>query len=404
MSAAATADLLWPSFSGPSQLAAGRVRSAERPRSAREHLRAGTRAAELWPDRPAVPDAESFHTPLVRTFGSSRATCTERRPCWPSWAWVAATRSRSSRSTARSCCRCCLPQRRLVSTPRSTRAWRGHAVELVRLSRAKVIVASGPELDERVWVHARAIAANTGGRALLALRPTAASDEPTSLEPLDGVEVACLQERMADAEKAGLPGAPPAPEDIGSYLHRQHLHFHAATPTLPPHPLQLPIRSRGTLHRTDMHFRPANLAVRRCATRVAREGATDSCAWADISVSWGPTRTDAVGPRPAAASCRREREWPSTVAVVAQLRRPARHAEENSRADAIDRWSAGQAGASHRQPARPRWARHQPGRCGPSFASSPPRCRVRVIRPDQRGSCGGRQSGRRSTPGPGRRR
>ena len=48
-----------------------------------------------------------------------------------------------------------------------------HAVELVRLSGARVIVASGPELDEGVWAHARTIAASTGARALLALRPTA---------------------------------------------------------------------------------------------------------------------------------------------------------------------------------------------------------------------------------------
>ncbi|MGB0093372.1 MAG: AMP-binding protein, partial [Solirubrobacteraceae bacterium] len=54
---------------------------------------------------------------------------------------------------------------------------------------------------------------------LLALRPTAAPGEPPALEPLDGVGVAYLQERMADAEKAGLPATPPAPDDIASYLH-----------------------------------------------------------------------------------------------------------------------------------------------------------------------------------------
>ena len=85
-----------------------------------------------------------------------------------------------------------------------------HAVELVRLSGARVIVASGPELDEGVWAHARTIAAGTGARALLGLRPTAAFGEPPALEPLDGVEVAYLHERMGDAEVAGLPGTPPS--------------------------------------------------------------------------------------------------------------------------------------------------------------------------------------------------
>lgn len=52
-----------------------------------------------------------------------------------------------------------------------------HASELVRLSGATVIAASGPELDPSVWAHARSIAAGTGARALLALRPTASTHQ-----------------------------------------------------------------------------------------------------------------------------------------------------------------------------------------------------------------------------------
>ena len=78
-----------------------------------------------------------------------------------------------------------------------------HAVELVRLSGSRVIVAAGPELDPTVWANARTIAAETDARALLALRPTAAADEPPPLEPLhDGIEVAYLAERMAEVETA----------------------------------------------------------------------------------------------------------------------------------------------------------------------------------------------------------
>jgi fatty-acyl-CoA synthase len=94
-----------------------------------------------------------------------------------------------------------------------------HAVELVRLSGARVIVASGPELDPDVWARAIALAQATGARALLALRPTAASEEPPALEPVDGVEVAYLDERMAAANGAPLPDGPPVASDIASYLH-----------------------------------------------------------------------------------------------------------------------------------------------------------------------------------------
>ncbi len=64
-------ELLWPSLHGPSDLAAlERVPLSQRglPASTYELV---SRAAELWPDRPAVsvlPNAESFHTPFMRTF------------------------------------------------------------------------------------------------------------------------------------------------------------------------------------------------------------------------------------------------------------------------------------------------------------------------------------------------
>src|ERR1700760_739177 len=63
--------VLWPRLSGPADLAqVERVPLSERglPASTYELVR---RAAELWPDHPAVsvlPDAERFRSPFVRTF------------------------------------------------------------------------------------------------------------------------------------------------------------------------------------------------------------------------------------------------------------------------------------------------------------------------------------------------
>jgi fatty-acyl-CoA synthase len=94
-----------------------------------------------------------------------------------------------------------------------------HATELVRRSGARVVAASGPELDPTAWALARAVARRTGARALLAMRPTAVMSEAPPLEPLDGVEVAYLEERMADADDGALPGPPPSSSDIASYLH-----------------------------------------------------------------------------------------------------------------------------------------------------------------------------------------
>ncbi len=231
----ATGDLLWPAFSGPSQLAeVERVQLSARglPGSTYELVR---RAGELWPDRTAVsvlPNAAGFHDPFVRTFGE--LACDVHRAA-NVLARLGVDRGDAVAVVSVNCAEL-LPlllaaEAVGIYAPINPGLTPEHAVELVRLSGAGVIVASGPELDEGVWIHARAIAASTGARALLALRPTAASDEPPALrptaasdeppalEPLDGAEVAYLQDLMTDVEAAGLPGAPPAPDDISSYLH-----------------------------------------------------------------------------------------------------------------------------------------------------------------------------------------
>ena len=214
---------LWPRFSAPADLAeVERIPLSDRglPASTYELVR---RAAELWPDRPAVsvlPDAESFHTPLVQTFGELAGDVHRAAAVL---AEMGVERGDAVAVVSVNCAEL-LPlllaaEAIGIYAPINPGLAPEHAVELVRLSGSRVIAASGPELDESVWAHARTIAASTGARALLALRPTAASGEPPALEPLDGVKVAYLQERMADAEKAGLPTTPPAPKDIASYLH-----------------------------------------------------------------------------------------------------------------------------------------------------------------------------------------
>jgi fatty-acyl-CoA synthase len=215
--------LLWPYLHGPGDLAAvERVPLSERglPASTYELVR---RAASLWPQRPAVsviPDAEHFHTPLVRTFEELardvHAAAAVLAELGVSRAEAVAVISVNSAEM--------LPlllaaEAEGIYAPVNPGLTSEHATELVRLSGAGVIVASGPELEPRVWAHARAIATKAGARALLALRPTAAREEPPALEPLDGIEVAYLQELMATADAAGLSSAPPTPGDIASYLH-----------------------------------------------------------------------------------------------------------------------------------------------------------------------------------------
>jgi fatty-acyl-CoA synthase len=215
--------LLWPAMSGPADLAA-----VERiPLSARG-LPASTyelvsRAADLWPDRPAVsvlPGGEDFQSPFVRTFAQLAGDVHRAA------AVLAELGVRHADAVAVVSVNCAefLPlllaaEAVGIFAPINPGLTLEHAAELVRLSGAKVIVASGPELDPRVWEHSRELAATTGARALLAMRPTASAGSPAALDPLDGVTVAYLEERMADADPALLAGNEPVGNDIASYLH-----------------------------------------------------------------------------------------------------------------------------------------------------------------------------------------
>ncbi|HSO98487.1 MAG TPA: acyl-CoA synthetase [Solirubrobacteraceae bacterium] len=218
-----TSASLWPPFTGPAQLTeVERIPLTERglPASTYELV---TRAAELWPERPAVsvlPDAERFQTPFVRTF-AELAHDVHRAVAVLSDLGV-----RRGDAVAVVSVNCAEMLSLLLAAeavgiyaPINPGLTPEHAVELTRLAGARVIVAAGPELDAGVWAHARAIAQSCGARALLALRPTAAAQAPPPLEPLDGVEVAYLSDRIAAVDPASPPEGPPKAGDVASYLH-----------------------------------------------------------------------------------------------------------------------------------------------------------------------------------------
>ena len=217
MSATPTTDLLWPSFTGPSRLAGiERVALSDRGLPASTSWREGRPICR--PDRPAVsvlPDAESFRAPLVRTFaelaGETEAVLAE----------LGVDRGDAVAVVSVNCAELLslllAAEAVGIYAPINPGLAPEHAVELVRLSGARVIVASGPELDESVAVPERSRSTPAPARCSRCAR----RQPPASrvLEPLESVEVAYLQERMADADAAELPGAAPASEDIASYLH-----------------------------------------------------------------------------------------------------------------------------------------------------------------------------------------
>ena len=93
------------------------------------------------------------------------------------------------------------------------------AEQLFRLAGARVLIASGPELDPTGWQLARSLAESSGVVALLALRPVGASGRPPKLEPLEGTTVDYLEERATREDGNELSCEPPVPSDFSSYLH-----------------------------------------------------------------------------------------------------------------------------------------------------------------------------------------
>ena len=199
---------MWPVATGPQHLAEiERVPLEDRglPESTYHAL---VRAAELWPDRPAIsclPDAEHWERPATRTFAE---LADDVHRAASVYAGLGVGRGDAVAILSVNCSEmitALLAAEAVgIAAPINPALAAGHAAELVRLSGARVIVAAGPELDPRVWELARRIAAETGARSLLALRPTAPRQPAPDLEPLAGTTVAYLGALALEAPADGL--------------------------------------------------------------------------------------------------------------------------------------------------------------------------------------------------------
>jgi fatty-acyl-CoA synthase len=216
-------DLLWPRSEGPEDLLeVERTPLEERGLPASSYALL-VRAAEMWPDHPAVSvmaDAERWQTPLSYTYSE---LAREVHRVASAFAGLGVGRGEPVAFVTVNCAQL-LPALLAaeavgVFAPINPTLAAEHATQLVRLAGAGVIVAAGPELDARTWQLARRIAAETQARALIALRPTLADGPAPQLEPLEGTEVAYLEQLLPDGDVAELPVAPPATEDVASYLH-----------------------------------------------------------------------------------------------------------------------------------------------------------------------------------------
>jgi fatty-acyl-CoA synthase len=218
-----TSEPMWPAPHATEGLAAiERVRLEDRslPESTYHAL---VRAAERWPEGPAIsclPDGERWEQPSTRTFAE---LADDVHRVASVYAGFGVGRGDAVAILSVNCGEMIAAMLAAeavgIAAPMNPALAAGHAAGLVRLSQAKVIVAAGPELDERVWELARRLAGGTGVRALLALRPTAPGGPAPDLEPVAGATVAYLGALTRGVRAGDLPGAAPRGEDLASFLH-----------------------------------------------------------------------------------------------------------------------------------------------------------------------------------------
>ncbi|WP_420313129.1 acyl-CoA synthetase [Streptomyces sp. YS-B37] len=217
-----SAPALWPDYATPDSLAA----IEEVPLTAR-NLPTSTyavldRAADLWPDRPAVtflPRAEDWENGHTRTFAELR---TEVHRLVHLFRSHGIGRRESvgllSPNTALLPTALLAAQTAAIAAPVNPHLPADHITRLLRLGRARILVAAGPELDPGTWRTALAVAAELKPIALYALRPTAATGTGPALEALGGTTVDYLDAAMATSPDE-RPRAEPNAHDLAALFH-----------------------------------------------------------------------------------------------------------------------------------------------------------------------------------------
>ena len=193
-------DLLWPPYHEPRH-----VEEIERIPLRERGLPATTwdlvaRAARLWPERAAahvLPDGARWQRPRTITYLElARATARTAAVLRGVGVRPDDVVGVLSPNTAELLPAILGGQAAGIVAPVNPTLRAEEIVDLLRRAGASVLIAAGPDLGPALWSGARAVAAQTGVRALLALRPTGPGhDDPNPdlpLEPLPGIQVGYL--------------------------------------------------------------------------------------------------------------------------------------------------------------------------------------------------------------------
>jgi fatty-acyl-CoA synthase len=213
----------WPTYRGPADLdhveqvpLAGR----DLPTSVYDLVR---RSAQEYPDSPAhltLRDGGSWDVPVTRTYSELHDEVTRAANAF---ARLGVERTTTvallSVNTAELVPALLAAEACGIAAPLNPSLNEQDAAALLRRAGARVLVASGPELNDDEWGLARRLAVEVGVCALLALRPTGATGAAPRLEALGDTVVAHLEE-LAAVEPADVALFPePDPDDLAAFFH-----------------------------------------------------------------------------------------------------------------------------------------------------------------------------------------
>ncbi|MFI6364366.1 acyl-CoA synthetase [Nocardia sp. NPDC050630] len=217
-----TVDLLWPRYSGPSDLAEiESVPLAERglPESTYALL---VRASELWPDRNALtilPEAARWREPLRRSYSELLADVHR----YANLLHRLGIRRADAVALMSPNCAELIPatlaaQLAGIAAPINGAMSGRHIPELLRRSGASVLIVAGPELATDTWESALELAHDGLLEVVLVLRPTGAA-EPHPLPVIGGVHIGYLDELAANDDSDRFAGPLPVSDDLAALFH-----------------------------------------------------------------------------------------------------------------------------------------------------------------------------------------
>ncbi|MFC9440930.1 acyl-CoA synthetase, partial [Nocardia sp. NPDC057030] len=230
---ASAADLLWPRYTAPEDLAAiEAVPLAARglPESTYALL---VRAATRWPERTAItvlPDAARWREPVRRSYSDLLADVHK----YANLLHELGVRRTDAVALIAPNCAELIPaalaaQLAGIAAPINGGLSHEHLADLLRRSGARVLIAAGPELAPETWTAAVELAARGLVDALLVLRPTAAvspavtpnvtSGSAPNAPELPGIVIGYLDTLAAETDSSHFHGEPPTASDLAALFH-----------------------------------------------------------------------------------------------------------------------------------------------------------------------------------------